>query len=221
MNYQARRGRFEGFRVNCECVPCLPARVVADCLADPREIPYLLIWTQRPLSIQRDSLAAVLLAEPREAVRLSRPTRNEERAEDSPGYVEVKRWTGCQVALRLAQYRVPRGGTTLLLCCDWCLKPRRVLYGREVIKAARYVRPADWICRTCAKLSYASEGQGLIFRTRWAPAKRLSGLQLGARPQRWEPRVFASPVDAFDLGYVENLYRETLDFTAAKEEPLN
>jgi hypothetical protein len=64
-------GRFGGYRVNCESVPCLPAHIVADCLADPRGIPYLLIWTRRPLPVERGSSAAVLLAEPQEAVRLS------------------------------------------------------------------------------------------------------------------------------------------------------
>lgn len=40
---ERRSGCFWGYRVNCEYVPCLPARVVADCLVDPRQIPYLLI----------------------------------------------------------------------------------------------------------------------------------------------------------------------------------
>lgn len=40
-------GRFDGYRVNCEVVPCLPARIVSECLSDPRRVPYLLIWQHR------------------------------------------------------------------------------------------------------------------------------------------------------------------------------
>jgi len=56
---QSCSGRFSGYRVNCDCVPSLPARVVADCLADPRQVPYLLIWA-------RESVPCALLANTRE-----------------------------------------------------------------------------------------------------------------------------------------------------------
>ena len=43
---QIRRsgGRFYGFRINCESVPCLPSWTVRRIWDDPRRIPYLLIW---------------------------------------------------------------------------------------------------------------------------------------------------------------------------------
>jgi hypothetical protein len=214
---QGSSGRFEGYRVNCEFVPCLPARVVADCLVDPRRIPYLLIWTRRLLPIERGSLAEVL-AEPREAVRLARSSSDQNDG-NSAEYVEVERWNGRRILLRVVRHRLPRhGGNALLLLCDRCEKPRRTLYGREAIKAARYIRPADWICRTCANLNYASEGGALIYRTRWAPMRKLSGLPLHTRPEPWEPRVFTSPVEAYEWGYIQNLYLGTANFAVAQTE---
>jgi hypothetical protein len=200
-------GRFEGYRVNCECVPCLHARIVADCLADPRRIPYLLIWTRRPLPIERDSIAAVLLAEPREAVRLN-PIASCPGQAPSPGWVEVKRWDGTRIDLQVAKRPLPRrGGNSVLLICNRCQKPRRALYGREAIKHAHYLRPADWLCRECAHLSYASEGGALIYRTRMPATRLLSGLRLWSRPESWEPWVFTSPVHAYERGLVEHVYR--------------
>jgi len=211
-------GRFAGYRVNCEFVPCLPARVVADCLADPRRIPYLLIWLSRPLPIERGSLAAVLLAEPREAVRLALSSSDQNEG-SSAEYVEVERWNRRRILLQVVRHRLPRhGGNGVLLLCGRCQKPRRTLYGREAIKAARYIRPADWICRTCANLSYASEGGALIYRTRWALMRQLSGLPLHARPAPWEPRVFTSPVDACEWGYVQNLCAGTVKFSVEPKE---
>jgi hypothetical protein len=36
---------FEGFRVNCESIPRLPAAAVRFAIDDPRQIPYLFVWT--------------------------------------------------------------------------------------------------------------------------------------------------------------------------------
>ncbi len=200
-----RSGRFGGYRVNCEYVPCLPARVVADCLADPRRIPYLLIWTRRPLPIERGSLAAVLLAEPREAVRL-KPIFSDRREAPSPAWVEVKRWDGIGIDVRVSACPLPRRrGNSLLLVCNRCQKSRRALYGREAIKHARYLRPADWLCRECAHLSYASEGGALIYRTRCRVTRPLSGVRLWERPESWEPIVFRSAAEALDWGLVQTV----------------
>jgi hypothetical protein len=198
-------GHFEGYRVNCEQVPCLPARIVGDCLADPRGIPYLLIWARHPSPIERGSIAAVLLAEPREAVRLN-PIPSRPGQASSAGWVEVKRWNGTAIDLGVAKHPLPRrGGTSVFLVCSRCQKPRRALYGREAIKHAHYLRPADWLCRECANLSYASEGGALIYRTRMRATRLLSGLRLWARPESWEPRVFTSPLQALDWGFVQNV----------------
>jgi hypothetical protein len=207
---RGRTGCFSGYRVNCECVPCLPARIVAACIADPRQASYLLIWTRRPLPIEGGPIAAVLLDEPTEAVRL-KPIRSRQGRWSSPGWVEVKRWDGTRIDLAVAERPLPRrGGNSVLLVCDRCQKPRRLLYGREAIRHARFLQAADWPCRECANLSYASEGGALIYRTRWAPARTLSGLRIWAQPEPWEPLVFTSPDQALEWGLVQNIHRELL-----------
>lgn len=204
---QGDNGRFKGYRVNCEGVPCLPAQIVAACIADPRQAPYLLIWTRRPLPIERGSIAAVLLGEPREAVRL-KPIPCHQGQWSSPRWIEVKRWDGTKIDLAVVDRPLPRrGGNSLFLACNRCQKPRRTLYGREAIKHAHYLRAADWLCRGCANLSYASEGSALIYRTRSRVTRLLSGLRVWGRPELWEPRVFTSPVHAYEWGLVEHVYR--------------
>ena len=54
-------GQFEGYRVNREVVPCLPARIVSECLSDPRRVPYLLIWKHRRSGLLKE---VVRLASP-------------------------------------------------------------------------------------------------------------------------------------------------------------
>jgi hypothetical protein len=201
---RSRGGQFWGYRKNCEYVPCLPARVVAACLADPRRIPYLLIWTDRGLPIER-ALNPSDLGQPRDAVRLA-PFSFREGDAPSPGWVEVKRWDGVRTGLRVSEHPLPcNGGKAVLLVCNRCQKPRRALYGWEVLKQARCVKSTDWVCRRCADLSYASEGGALVYRTRWVVARSLSGLVLKQRPEPWEPLVLTSPLRALDLGLVHNV----------------
>ena len=90
-----RHGRFSGYRINCERVPCLPARVVAAYLADPRRIPYLLIWRYRGQPIER-AFNVPNLGEPREAVRIG-PYSFREGEAPEPGWVAVKRWNGLEL----------------------------------------------------------------------------------------------------------------------------
>jgi len=199
---QSGSGRFSGYRVNCECVPCLPARVVADCRADPRQIPYLLIWVRHRVPAERASSEGFPSVEPKEAVRLAPVSFC---AEAAP-CVQIERWNGTRISLSLAERPLPRyGGKNLLLVCNCCQRPRRALYGREVIKQARCIKPADWLCRGCASLSYASEGGALIYRTRCRVTRRLSGLHLWQKPERWEPLVFTSPVQALNWGIVQSV----------------
>ena len=203
---QGSSGRFEGYRVNCEFIPCLPARVVAECLADPRRIPYLLIWTRRSIPADGASHRPLLPCEPKEAVRLARTSFRGESL-----WVDVEGWDGTRISLRVTEPLLPRhGGKDLLLVCNCCQRPRRALYGREAIKHARFMKRAPWLCRRCASLSYASEGGALIYRTRWAPARTLSGVRLWARPKPWEPLVFTSPIQALEWGLVRNIHRELL-----------
>ena len=199
-------GCFSGYRVNCESVPCLPARVVADCLADPRQIPYLLIWARRSIPNARESKRLFLGFEPKEAVRLARTSFSGESL-----WVQVERWDGTRIELRVTEHLLPRhGGKDLLLVCNRCQRSRRVLYGREAVKHGRYMKPADWLCRACAGLSYASEGSALIYRTRWVPARALSGLRFWTRPEPWEPFIFTSAAEALESGLIQHVYQKLL-----------
>jgi hypothetical protein len=190
-------GQFRGYRKNCERVPRLSARIVARYLSDPRGTPYLLIWTDP------DS------GELREAVRLtpfSLPSDNTAR----PGWVEVKRWNGVRTVIRIMDQTLPTGSKAALLLCDRCQKPRRALYAWEASKDYRILRSALWKCRRCSELNHTSEGGALVYRTRWAAARALSGLRLWQRPEPWEPLVFTSPVQALEWGLVQNVHLELL-----------
>jgi hypothetical protein len=200
-----RAGRFHGYRKNCEFVPCLPARVVAAYLADPRRIPYLLVWVRRPLPIEK----ALKLAHPleiRDCVRLASHSFRQGEAPE-PGWVEAKRGDGRRIGIQVLERSLPRnGGKDLLLVCNHCHKPRRALYGWEALKHVRQIKTSDWVCRSCADLSYASEGGAGIFRTRWSVARPLSGLRLWPRPELWQPLVLTSPLQMLELGLVDNVY---------------
>jgi|HubBroStandDraft_2_1064218.scaffolds.fasta_scaffold105305_2 hypothetical protein len=169
-----RKGRFDGYRVNCEVVPRLPARVVTECLSDPRRIPYLLIWRHR--------FSGVL----KEVVRLAPLYPEYDPA--AIGWIEVKRYDGTTAGIRSS-----RDGRGSLLICNFCRKARRVLYGWKTNEELRNVSQALWPCRVCAGLSYASEGGSLIIRSRCYALRPLSGWIPKPRPQPWEPLVFTSP----------------------------
>src|SRR5262250_613183 len=149
-------GRFHGFRINCERVPELPALAVRWVWDDPRRIPYLLLWKNR-----HDNLIT-------EAVRIvcSVPRTRVPEADS----VEIKRTDGTAVTVYLAWRRQPHGGRALLLRCWRCQRPARSLYGFKVGNDGRFYKAvrADWDCRRCAELRYASEGgylrPGAIFR---------------------------------------------------------
>ncbi len=148
-NRQIRRGwhgRFKGFRLNCESVPMLPAWAVREVWEDPRRIPYLLVWKGR------------FDDQVKEAVRLARAVPKAQLPEADS--VEVKRTDGSIVPVYLAWRWQPRGGRTLLLKCWQCQRPCRALYGYKVGDDGRFYKAvmADWQCRTCAELSYSSEG---------------------------------------------------------------
>ena len=122
-----------------------------------------------------------------------------------PGWIEVKRWNGDQISVRIVEQTLPMGGKTVLLICSNCQNPRRSLYAWEVNRQFRSSRPGSWKCRDCSELSYASEGGALIYRTRWSVIRPLSGLKLWLRPEVWEPLVFTSPLLAFELGLIQTV----------------
>lgn len=186
-------GRFYGFRVNCESVPLLPAWAVRYFLADPRMIPYLLIW--------RSSLDGEI----KDAVQISRDKSRSDPV-DWTGWVVATRTDGTCTYIRPVEHQLPRNnGKGQLLLCPSCQTPRRALYGARIGDEGRYyvVRRADWICRTCAGLRYSSEG-GYLRPTGLGRLGRL-GVMLAAygnlpRPELWLPLVFSSPSDALTAG---------------------
>lgn len=186
-------GRFYGFRVNCESVPRLSAAIVRWALDDPRRRPYLLLWRDwradegqwiRPDEIRE----AILVARytPREVVlngyRYAETVAHPEEWV-SVGTLDGKSeepGSGIARALRVVRVPLPRNdGQALLLFCPGfgCGKPRRYLYGWEIMGSRVVRRP--WLCRTCARLRFASESEG---RNPWGPYPRYP----------WDPYVFSS-----------------------------
>ena len=174
-------GQFDGYRVNCEVVPCLPARIVTECLSDPRRIPYLLFWKHR--------YSGVLM----EVVRIAPPSP--ESGWFNMDGIEVKRGDGSKVSIQLCQ-----GARGFLLVCNSCQIPRRSLYGWETNDGPRNVSRAPWPCRVCAGLSYASEGGALFIRRLLPELKPFWRLLRKPRPDLWEPLVFTSLKAAVDAG---------------------
>jgi hypothetical protein len=180
---QIRRcdGRFDGFRINCEQIPILPACVVHWVWDDPRRIPCLLLWNS-----SRDG-------EVKEALRVARfaPTTKLQEADS-----EARRTDGSTVPIYLVWRRQPHGGRSLLLRCWRCQRPSRALYGAKVGHDGRFyvARRADWECRTCAKLRYSSEGGYLRPRMLFRAFGNLP------RPELWLPDVFTSPQEAVEAG---------------------
>lgn len=182
-------GRFLGYRVNCESVPCLPARVVSDYLCDPRRIPYLLVWIGRRDGKIKEAARLGALVVPPASFPIA-------------GWIELKRWDGVEFGIRFLERSMPRsGGRVVLLACAYCQKPRRALYGWEANKDSPGVGFADWSCRSCSQLSYASEGSALVVRTRCIALRPLSGRFSSPRPGTWNPCVFSSPSHAIARGF--------------------
>jgi hypothetical protein len=174
-------GCFDGYRVNCELVPCLPARIVSRCLSDPRRVPYLLIWKHRWSGLIK------------EVVRLALPLPTSQILKKD--WIEAKRGDGIDVLISLSQR--PKGS---FLICNSCQEDRRALYAWKVNQGLHNVSPVGWHCRVCAGLSYASEGGALVIRRLLPQLKPYRKLLRKPRPGPWEPLVFASPWDAMDAG---------------------
>jgi len=187
-------GRYFGARVNCESVPCLPARSVARALRDPRGVPYLLVWQDSDTGAVKEAVRVIRYGEPGPC--------------DWTGWIEIKRTNGTHTLVRTVERALPRnGGKALLLVCPYCQQPCRALYGWELNRMRTHsVFLNKWQCRVCAGLRYASEGGALIFRSRSSLAWVLD-LLLGTsrpRPEPWEPLVLTSPAQAAELGLCQN-----------------
>ena len=184
-------GRFFGRRVNCEYVPLLPARAVAQVFDNPKETPYLLVW--------KDSAGTV-----KERVHITPHDSDVQIATNGlrfwaerdmeTGEVEITRDDGTTDIIRTLLRPLPRnGGSVRLLICPDCLTPRRGLYGWEPDEDGRFntsVVRSNWRCRACHKLRYASEGGALVVRGAMARmAEATYGRSRPARPEPWYPDV--------------------------------
>jgi hypothetical protein len=173
-------------RLNCEYMPVIPAWLVRSNLSDPRRIPYLLVWKDE----RHDG-------EIKEAVRLGRYFDPHD-PHATNNHVELKRTDRSVTVLRFAWRAIPRnGGRALLLVCSYCNTPRRHVYGWEwdsISGWSNRVRSVSWRCRSCARLSYSSEGSSLALRG--GPISRLLRHPCpdlsSPRPESWLPYVFTS-----------------------------
>ena len=143
---QRIKGRFFGPRVNCEQVPLLPAWDVRRVLDDPRKIPYLLFWSCPQDGAIKDAVRATRVPPPAcfpgvEAIELRRSARS---VSD----------------LHVFRRPMPRnGGCDVLLECPGCHRLKRALYGWTAGGTTTHSAfLAQWQCRDCAGLRYASEG---------------------------------------------------------------
>ena len=180
--------RFVGPRVNCEHVPCLPAKALSWMLDDPRRVPYLMIW--------RDADSDKIL----EAVRVAAYTEMDREIEWAR-CVEIKRTDGSKNWILTIERSLPRaGGKARLLICPRCQRPRRALYPWKLNPSKPHaVFTSTWQCRSCAQLRYASEGGALVFHPRTELGRLIEAVEgpsRSLRPEPWYPYVFADPSDA-------------------------
>jgi hypothetical protein len=163
-------------------------------LADPRRIPYLLVWKS-----ERDG-------EIKEAVRLTRYVDPHD-PNATNNHVELRRTDGSVTVLRSVWQALPRnGGRALLLVCSYCNTPRRHVYGWEWDSASGWsnrVRSVCWQCRSCARLRYSSAGGYLRGSGRGALAAVFRAFGNLPRPKPWLPLVFTSPEEAAGTGLCE------------------
>jgi hypothetical protein len=192
-----RRGwhqRYLGPRVNCESVPCLPARVVAWVLDDPRRVPYLVLWQDRFSEAISEAVRVSIYSDPAPL----------DRHFDWTGWVEVKRTNGTRSLVQTVKRALPRnGGQARLVVCPNCQRLRRALYAWEVNRSyTNSARVARWRCRVCAGLRYTSEGGALVIHPCTDLGRLIEAVEgpsRSPRPEPWYPYVFADPRDAEQL----------------------
>jgi hypothetical protein len=188
-----RGGRFFGRRVNCEQVPFLPAWILGRVLADPRAIPYLLVWRSRSDGSVQEAVRVAPYSEPPGPFPI-----------EWTGWVEVKRTDMTRTLVRTISRALPRNsGNVRLALCPNCGSPCRALYAWEVDCWGHYktsARTSAWKCRACAGLRYASEGGALVFRPRGLLA-RLGPWPAHERPESWLPEIYHSTEQMAEAGF--------------------
>jgi len=186
-------GHFIGPRVNCESLPCLPAKAVEWVLRDPRQLAYLMVWKNE----ESDEVIV--------AARVAAYSGPAEFGQDFAGYVEIRRPDGTHNCIRTIERHMPRnGGKTQLLVCPRCQRPRRTLYpwALNPARPRAVFRASTWQCRSCARLRYASEGGALMFHPRTDLGRLIEAVEgpsRSPRPEPWYPYVFADPRDADEI----------------------
>lgn len=168
------QGRFFALRVNCEQVPSLPAWAIRMVLDDPRSLAQLFIWKWPWDGKIEDVILVKRVVSPTcfpdvEALELRRSARN---------------ITGVHVFRR----PMPRnGGYDIFMECPDCRSLKRALYSWTAGGAiTRSAFQSEWRCRTCARLSYASEGGAPLARSRGIVGK-IFGIARAPRPKSWLP----------------------------------
>jgi hypothetical protein len=191
-----RGGRFFGRRVNLEYVPLLPAGAVRWVLDDPRKISYLLVWKSVRDGEVKDAIRVAQCGDPGPFYGTCRGLFRVRGTLRRCSWITAKRPDGRCDFFRAVWLPLPRNGAEdLLLVCLGCHTPRRYLYGWEA--AGRYTNSAEvshWMCRSCARLRYSSEGGALVMRG--GPISRLLRHPCpdlaSPRPESWLPYVFTS-----------------------------
>ena len=185
-------GRFFGRRVNCEQVPLLPTSIVARVLADPDEVPYLLVWKSPSNGTVQEAVRIVPFSETPDRAGL-------DLGIDWTRSIAIERNDGTADIIRTHVRALPRnGGRDRLLVCPYCQIPRRGLYGWEPGGPhTTSVLRSRWQCRSCAGLRYTSEGGALVVRG--AIARMLEatfGRSRSERPEPWYPDVIPATPQA-------------------------
>ncbi len=148
-------GRFYGARLDLEFVPRLPAVAVRAAVEDPLRRQYLFVWKLDGRFV--NGVGEIVEAAVVRRHDLFRPWPRGPSAEfwSGPASKQSRGWAEVATFYR----RLPKGGgAELLLLCWDCQRPKRFLY--RWAKAGHHrSRSTSWICRKCAGLSFASEGQ--------------------------------------------------------------
>lgn len=173
-------GRFYGARLNLEFIPRLPALAMRTALDDPLRRSYLFAWKLdgRPINGVGEIAKAVVVR--RHNLFREWPRGPSAELWSGPENQQSVGWSEIGTLFR----RLPHGaGAELLLLCAYCEKPKRYLYCWAKDGHCRYRSAGGWICRRCAGLSFASEGQQDPLGSCYP------------RPEPWSPYVFFSVED--------------------------
>lgn len=168
---QARdyRGRWDAIRANVEDVPRLPSAAARLVLEDPRNVPYLAVWTSYHYG-ERDAVDLV--------ARLRRR---------APDVVEVETHR-LAFAVHVVQHRRFAGRLELVWRCPDCGKGARYLYVHRV-STWGVVRAIPG-CARCRRLRWSSQGRPI---GSFARAMRGGAARAPFPRHPWDPLAVGTP----------------------------